>query len=29
VEQRGFEFEKDGFWDPTLGAARVAMLPAA
>lgn len=29
VEQRGFEFEKDGFWDPTLGAARIGMLPAA
>lgn len=28
VEQRGFEFEKSGGWNPELGAARVAMLPA-
>ncbi|MEZ0094778.1 WXG100 family type VII secretion target [Streptacidiphilus sp. EB129] len=28
VEQRGFSFEKSG-WDPTLGAVRVGMLPAA
>jgi uncharacterized protein YukE len=29
VEQRGFEFEKNGGWNPELGVARVAMLPAA
>lgn len=29
VEQRGFDFEKDGSWDPTAGVARVAMLPSA
>lgn len=29
VEQRGFEFEKSGAWDPTLGTARIAMLPPA
>ncbi|MEZ0065753.1 uncharacterized protein YukE [Streptacidiphilus sp. MAP12-20] len=29
VEQRGFEFEKDGFWSSTAGSARIAMLPAA
>ena len=28
VENRGFDFEK-GSWDPTLGAVRVGMLPAA
>lgn len=29
VEQRGFEFEKNGFWSPELGVARIAALPAA
>jgi uncharacterized protein YukE len=29
VEQRGFEFEKDGGWNPEFGAARIGMLPAA
>lgn len=29
VEQRGFEFEKSGGWSSTLGASRIAMLPAA
>jgi uncharacterized protein YukE len=29
VEQRGFEFEKNGGWSPTVGAARIGMLPAA
>ncbi|MCD9880285.1 hypothetical protein [Streptomyces guryensis] len=29
VEQRGFEFEKGGGWSPTMGASRIALLPAA
>jgi hypothetical protein len=29
VKQRGFEFEKNGGWDPKLGAARVALLPSS
>lgn len=29
VEQRGFSFEKDSGWNPELGVARIAMLPAA
>ncbi|SEL66974.1 hypothetical protein [Streptacidiphilus jiangxiensis] len=29
VEQRGFDFEKNGGWSPVLGAGRIAMLPAA
>ncbi len=29
VEQRGFSFEQNGAWDPTLGAVRIAMLPSA
>lgn len=29
VEQNGFGFEKKGGWTPSLGAARVAMLPPA
>lgn len=29
VEQRGFSFEKDPGWNPELGVARIAMLPAA
>ncbi|TBO56283.1 WXG100 family type VII secretion target [Streptomyces kasugaensis] len=29
VEQRGFTFEKGGGWSPTLGAARIGMLPSA
>ncbi|WP_042451451.1 hypothetical protein [Streptacidiphilus jiangxiensis] len=29
VEQRGFEFEKNGFWSPELGAARMEMMPSA
>lgn len=29
VEQRGFEFEKNGSWSPELGAARVGMMPDA
>lgn len=29
VEQRGFSFEQDKGWSPSLGAARVALLPSA
>jgi hypothetical protein len=29
VEQKGFTFEQGGGWSPTLGAARLAMLPSA
>jgi hypothetical protein len=29
VEQRGFSFEQNAGWSPTLGAARMTMLPAA
>jgi hypothetical protein len=29
VQQRGTQFEKDGFWDPKLGATRIGLLPAA
>jgi uncharacterized protein YukE len=29
VRQRGFSFEKNGAWSPDLGAARIALLPAA
>ncbi|MGW1914524.1 hypothetical protein ACWCQS_28285 [Streptomyces sp. NPDC002076] len=29
VEQRGFAFEKSDAWNATLGAARIALLPAA
>ncbi|RAG85423.1 hypothetical protein DN069_11640 [Streptacidiphilus pinicola] len=29
VEQRGFDFEKNGGWSPVLGAGRIAMLPSA
>jgi uncharacterized protein YukE len=29
VEQRGFEFETDAGWNPTLGAARIALLPSS
>ena len=29
VEQRGFEFERNAGWSPTLGAARIGVLPAA
>jgi hypothetical protein len=28
AENRGVEFEKNGGWNPTLGASRIAMLPA-
>jgi uncharacterized protein YukE len=28
VRQRGFEFEKNGAWNPELGAARIALLPS-
>jgi len=29
VKQRGFEFEKNGGWNPAAGAARIALLPSA
>jgi uncharacterized protein YukE len=29
VENKGVEFEKDGFWKPAFGAKRIGMLPAA
>lgn len=29
VEQRGFSFEQDTGWSPSLGAVRVALLPSA
>jgi len=29
VEKRGFEFEKNGSWNPAAGAARLALLPTS
>lgn len=29
VEKRGFGFERDSGWSPSLGAARIALLPHA
>jgi uncharacterized protein YukE len=29
IEQRGMEFEKNGSWNPKLGALRVGLLPAS
>lgn len=29
VEQRGFTFEKNGGWSPTMGVARIGLLPSA